>query len=34
MNNSVTFNAISKTFNLAAMKNAYYYSRSPPCSRA
>ncbi len=29
VNNSVTFNAISKTFNLAAMKNAYYYSKSP-----
>ena len=29
VNNSITFNAISKTFNLAGMKNAYYYSRSP-----
>ncbi|MDA1369377.1 MAG: aminotransferase class I/II-fold pyridoxal phosphate-dependent enzyme [Proteobacteria bacterium] len=29
VNNSVSFNAISKTFNLAAMKNAYYYSKSP-----
>ena len=29
VNNSVTFNAISKTFNLAGMKNAYYYSKSP-----
>ena len=29
VNNSVSFNAISKTFNLAAMKNAYYYSRNP-----
>ena len=27
--NSLTFNAISKTFNLAGMKNAYYYSKSP-----
>jgi cystathionine beta-lyase len=29
VNNSVTFNAISKTFNLAGMKNAYYYSMNP-----
>lgn len=29
VNNSVSFNAISKTFNLAAMKNAYYYSKNP-----
>ena len=29
VNNSLTFNAISKTFNLAGMKNAYYYSKSP-----
>jgi cystathionine beta-lyase len=29
VNNSVSFNAISKTFNLAAMKNAYFYSKSP-----
>ena len=29
VNNSVSFNAISKTFNLAGMKNAYYYSKSP-----
>ena len=29
VNNSITFNAISKTFNLAAMKNAYYYSKNP-----
>ncbi|MGI9252058.1 MAG: MalY/PatB family protein [Pseudohongiellaceae bacterium] len=29
VNNSLTFNSISKTFNLAGMKNAYYYSRSP-----
>ena len=29
VNNSVSFNAVSKTFNLAAMKNAYYYSKSP-----
>ena len=28
VNNSVSFNAVSKTFNLAAMKNAYYYSKS------
>ena len=26
VNNSVSFNAISKTFNLAGMKNAYFYS--------
>ena len=29
VNNAVSFNAISKTFNLAAMKNAYFYSRNP-----
>jgi len=29
VNNSVSFNAISKTFNLAGMKNAYYYSSNP-----
>ena len=29
VNNSITFNAVSKTFNLAAMKNAYYYSKNP-----
>jgi len=29
VNNSVSFNAVSKTFNLAGMKNAYYYSKSP-----
>jgi cystathionine beta-lyase len=29
VNNSVSFNAISKTFNLAAMKNAYFYSKNP-----
>lgn len=28
VNNSVSFNAISKTFNLAGMKNAYYYSKN------
>jgi cystathionine beta-lyase len=28
VNNSVSFNAISKTFNLAAMKNAYFYSKN------
>ena len=35
VNNSVTFNAISKTFNLAAMKNAYYYFQEPhpACAR-
>ena len=27
--NSITCNAISKTFNLAGMKNAYFYSKSP-----
>lgn len=27
--NSVTFNAISKTFNLAGMKSAYFYSTNP-----
>ncbi len=27
--NSVTFNAISKTFNLAGMKNAYFHSTNP-----
>ncbi len=29
VNNSVSFNAISKTFNLAGMKNAYFYSKNP-----
>jgi len=29
VNNAVSFNAISKTFNLAGMKNAYFYSKSP-----
>lgn len=29
VNNSLTFGAISKTFNLAGMKNAYYYSKNP-----
>ncbi len=29
VNNSLTFTAISKTFNLAGMKNAHYYSRNP-----
>lgn len=29
VNNSVSFNAISKTFNLAGMKNAYFYSPNP-----
>ena len=29
VNNSVSFNAISKTFNMAGMKNAYFYSKSP-----
>ncbi len=29
VNNSVSFNAISKTFNLAGMKNAYFYSTNP-----
>ncbi len=29
VNNSISFNAISKTFNLAGMKNAYYYSSNP-----
>lgn len=29
VNNSVTFNAISKTFILAGMKNAYFYSKNP-----
>lgn len=29
VNNSITFNAISKTFNLAGMKNAYFYSSNP-----
>lgn len=28
VNNSITANAISKTFNLAGMKNAYYYSKN------
>jgi cystathionine beta-lyase len=27
--NSITFNAISKTFNLAGMKNAYFYTTNP-----
>ncbi len=27
--NSLTFNAISKTFNLAGMKNAYFYTTNP-----
>jgi cystathionine beta-lyase len=29
VNNSVTFNAASKTFNLAGMKVAYFYSKNP-----
>lgn len=29
VNNSVTFNSGSKTFNLAGMKNAYFYSSNP-----
>ena len=29
VNNSITFNAISKTFNLAGMKTAYFYSSNP-----
>jgi len=29
VNNSISFNAISKTFNLAGMKTAYFYSKSP-----
>lgn len=29
VDNSVTFNAISKTFNLAGMKNAYFYTTNP-----
>lgn len=29
VNNSITFNAISKTFNLAGMKNAYFYTSNP-----
>jgi cystathionine beta-lyase len=29
VNNSVSVNAVSKTFNLAGMKNAYFYSRNP-----
>jgi len=29
VNNSVTFNAVSKTFNLAGMKNAYFHSTNP-----
>jgi cysteine-S-conjugate beta-lyase len=29
VNNAVSFNAVSKTFNLAAMKNAYFYSKNP-----
>ena len=32
VNNSVSFNAVSKTFNLAAMKNAYFYSKNPTLS--
>lgn len=29
VNNSVSFGAVSKTFNLAGMKNAYYYTKNP-----
>ena len=29
VNNSASFNAVSKTFNLAGMKNAYFYSKNP-----
>ncbi|MCB1670701.1 MAG: aminotransferase class I/II-fold pyridoxal phosphate-dependent enzyme [Gammaproteobacteria bacterium] len=29
VNNSVSFSAISKTFSLAGMKNAFYYSKNP-----
>jgi cystathionine beta-lyase len=29
VNNSITFNSGSKTFNLAGMKNAYFYSKNP-----
>lgn len=29
VDNSLTFGAISKTFNMAAMKNAYFYSTNP-----
>lgn len=29
VNNSITFNAVSKTFNLAGMKNAYFHSTNP-----
>jgi cystathionine beta-lyase len=29
VNNSLSFGAISKTFNLAGMKNAYFYSKNP-----
>lgn len=29
VNNSISFNAVSKTFNLAGMKVAYYYSSNP-----
>ncbi len=29
VNNSLTFGAVSKTFNLAGMKNAYFYSMNP-----
>ena len=29
VDNSITFNAISKTFNLAGMKNAYFYTSNP-----
>ncbi len=29
VNNSITFNAISKTFNLAGMKNAYFHTSNP-----
>ncbi len=29
VNNSISFNAVSKTFNLAGMKNAYFYTSNP-----
>jgi len=29
VNNSISFNAVSKTFNLAGMKTAYFYSSNP-----
>jgi cystathionine beta-lyase len=29
VNNSISFNAVSKTFNLAGMKTAYFYSPNP-----